>query len=778
MTINDNTKKILKTAILVIAFFLISFFVSNIENTHARTSCFGNVNYADFDFDRFAEENRYHWTRHCIISEETDECVEQTLERQRIFYTRLYALLAHYQSQGFCISDSTIVMTVFFELTMDFFTDDAHFYQSVLGSGRAHNWEGREDGNWRLQPGFRIDQNDGYEHFNFWNDVEDNLQLLLRAMLGYPWVCYVAEDLPTMETRTNAQGEQFTVPVCPDGQAVRSVGPYCMRRYDDGSTGFEAGLLSRWVANGRFSFLGIRSEPHQNCREGRNNNQYDFIAQTTARVDEEFYWNFLENSQYFDRKPHLQHRFARVLAATEHENMIELHRYLDSLSEEEREAYARTEERIIEVRQRIISDIQHLLAVLESGNERVDYSTACNNTFWWPVGGPEDMIEPEDPNGVPVGSGFARGEPTSTTVTSPFGPRSDVTHSGVDIGHEGHGDNHHNIIAAKDGIIYQVVGGCHNAPGNCGVGQGELPECSCGGGWGNFVEILHADGTRTLYAHLAPGSITVSQGENVQQGQIIGRMGNTGNSGGVHLHFEVIVGGVRVDPMNYIDAINARGSSCCAMGGTSLESITPNSTVEERMDAIGTWLMSTPFERFGGQPMTSEQAMGFLSNLYHETRTFNPIIVQNNATTRAMACVTVEGGSNVGTNCSNQDILNWGGCGSGSDGRAIGMIQWDGVRRCNLARFAEAQGSQWNTFQTQIEFLRHEIDNTNELMVRRTFAGDIGDPGLTASDYAAIWGMNFFRSADSLRSLAEGRAVGNMVNRMNDANDMNHVCAI
>ena len=57
------------------------------------------------------------------------------------------------------------------------------------------------------------------------------------------------------------------------------------------------------------------------------------------------------------------------------------------------------------------------------------------------------------------------------------------------------------------------------------------------GGYGNYVVIQHSNGTQTLYGHLL--SVTVSQGEQVTQGQTIGYLGNTGHSTGPHLHFEV-----------------------------------------------------------------------------------------------------------------------------------------------------------------------------------------------------------------------------------------------
>ena len=70
--------------------------------------------------------------------------------------------------------------------------------------------------------------------------------------------------------------------------------------------------------------------------------------------------------------------------------------------------------------------------------------------------------------------------------------------------------------------------------------------------YGEYIVINHHDGTMTLYAHMLEGSRTVSAGESVSQGQVIGTVGSTGNSSGTHLHFEVLVNGSPVNPIPYL----------------------------------------------------------------------------------------------------------------------------------------------------------------------------------------------------------------------------------
>ena len=97
------------------------------------------------------------------------------------------------------------------------------------------------------------------------------------------------------------------------------------------------------------------------------------------------------------------------------------------------------------------------------------------------------------------------------------------------------------IIAHSAGKVIFCQTGYKNAKGSKGNAS-----------YGNCVKIDHGNGFATLYAHL--DRVDVRLGQQVAQGQTIGRMGNTGNSYGAHLHFEVWQNGRRINPVPYLNA--------------------------------------------------------------------------------------------------------------------------------------------------------------------------------------------------------------------------------
>lgn len=122
--------------------------------------------------------------------------------------------------------------------------------------------------------------------------------------------------------------------------------------------------------------------------------------------------------------------------------------------------------------------------------------------------------------------------PGVTNITSGYGSRWGSLHKGMDISSAGvYGKK---IVAADAGKVIQA------GWGNYGTGYG---------GYGNVVAIDHGGGYSTLYGHCS--SVAVSKGQVVKKGQVIAYVGNTGDSQGAHLHFEIRVNGVAKNPMNW-----------------------------------------------------------------------------------------------------------------------------------------------------------------------------------------------------------------------------------
>ncbi|MBN8925369.1 MAG: hypothetical protein BGO51_08720 [Rhodospirillales bacterium 69-11] len=70
--------------------------------------------------------------------------------------------------------------------------------------------------------------------------------------------------------------------------------------------------------------------------------------------------------------------------------------------------------------------------------------------------------------------------------------------------------------------------------------------------YGQIVDIRHADGVVTRYAHMSAFAPAIAPGEPVAAGQVIGRVGATGRAHGAHVHFEVRINGRAVDPKPFL----------------------------------------------------------------------------------------------------------------------------------------------------------------------------------------------------------------------------------
>ena len=121
--------------------------------------------------------------------------------------------------------------------------------------------------------------------------------------------------------------------------------------------------------------------------------------------------------------------------------------------------------------------------------------------------------------------GIALAKPVNGVITSRFGRRSGGTHTGLDI-------------ATSSGTPIKAAS------------TGTVVYAGYKGSYGNMVIIAHTNSVQTYYAHCS--RIYVSEGQNVNQGDVIAAVGSTGNSTGPHLHLEIRVNGVAKNPQNYL----------------------------------------------------------------------------------------------------------------------------------------------------------------------------------------------------------------------------------
>ncbi len=115
--------------------------------------------------------------------------------------------------------------------------------------------------------------------------------------------------------------------------------------------------------------------------------------------------------------------------------------------------------------------------------------------------------------------------PLSGAISSGFGSRGGSRHTGIDIPRPKGSAIH----AADDGVVISA---------------------RYDGAYGNLIKLNHGDGLQTWYAHCS--SFNVSVGDIVKKGDVIGAVGTTGRSTGYHLHFEVRINGVPVNPLKYL----------------------------------------------------------------------------------------------------------------------------------------------------------------------------------------------------------------------------------
>ena len=278
--------------------------------------------------------------------------------------------------------------------------------------------------------------------------------------------------------------------------------------------------------------------------EAKEKEQYDLFCQRVRVMEEEgetSYWsilfgssdftdlldNFMMVEEIIDYDNSIMESLLALQAQIEEEkSSLEASRAeLESAKKEQEAARQELKDQEAEIN-KVIADIQGQEQEAQAAIKKLEAAASAMDAE---IRKKEKELASQIAN-VPSESGFLWPLNGYNTLTSLFGSRiHPITgkannHTGIDIPAPAGTA----ILASKSGV---VITSTRNRS------------------YGNYVVVGHSDGTSTLYAHMS--SRSVSQGQTVKQGQVVGRVGTTGSSTGNHLHFEVRVNGSRVDPVNY-----------------------------------------------------------------------------------------------------------------------------------------------------------------------------------------------------------------------------------
>ena len=183
------------------------------------------------------------------------------------------------------------------------------------------------------------------------------------------------------------------------------------------------------------------------------------------------------------------------------------------------------------------------------------FSSSEGNGFWWPIGSSQTTTkngktfasgEPEIPHGTNViRGGVSRGWSSENHYKT--------SGEALDIG----GNNqigHYNVISMAKGVVERADDGFPNTGPN-----------SDNGGMGNCVYVRYPGDILVRYMHLAQGTVSVNEGDEVDYGQVLGKMGHSGESYSPHLHIDMWIGSENSsggqDVAAYMDQTNPRPSN-------------------------------------------------------------------------------------------------------------------------------------------------------------------------------------------------------------------------
>ena len=621
--INKSIPFLLKM-ILCISLFLI--FNDNVKAD--------GYNYASFNWDEFVEKYKNYWSGTCSNEEDSDKCIEQTLKSQQKFYTKLYKMLTKYERSGLYIKDEIIIATIYFGLNVDSFRDDNYYYKKWFNDIISFDF-------WNEDDDITID--DSKENSVSLLEESNSIKVLIKAMVGYEATCSAVTS-PSYENNENGE----SVPYCNQGELYKENNNYeCRGAISTHMVSFVEKLL---VNSNLPNFFGIKiSEKHQECLDQGGT----YTVASNKTISEDAYWEFLETSEYFDKKAHLQYRFSHIIEGTEYATLLDL----ENAMENDDALYNQYHDKIVEERKKIVNEIkQNLEKYYKNHPESITYFDSVDNKYYYPIGSAEITEE--------NGKKMAKGNPVNSYIIKDYNPG---TNEGLEIGSN---EELVNIIAIKSGVVSKVVNNC------------ESGDKMCNSGYGNMIVINHSDGMSTTYAYL--NKVYVTNGQSVSQGELIGTMGNTGDTNEKALHFEIKVSsGARVNPNTYISSQNPRpqpSSVGTIKGGTNTQTV------------------CLTLKQYGA----SENGIAAVMANINAESGFNPINLQDSFESKLG--YTDESYTNAVNNGSYNNFAN--------DDAGYGLCQWTfSTRKAALLNSAKQNGVSIGDPGIQISFLFRELKN-------------------------------------------------------------------
>lgn len=269
------------------------------------------------------------------------------------------------------------------------------------------------------------------------------------------------------------------------------------------------------------------SEPKDIFKEETNSILNLAIRFQPGEVDNKSYYEYLENSDYFDKRNRFNVYFEEYASAKQ--------KTVKKLTEAEKK----------EVRKSICTNIKGIVDDY-MGTKKTTIPISTSTDYWWPIGSKNTTVI----NGIT----FANDTPEFVYISSYFGPRihpktgKQSYHGGIDIPGTA---NSTNVIATLDGEVKEINNTCNSY-------STTDADNYCGGSFGNYIKIEDSKGNTNIFAHLYRDSLTVGVGDIVKQGQVIAKVGSSGMSTGPHLHFEIRINNNRVNPLDYVDPNNPR----------------------------------------------------------------------------------------------------------------------------------------------------------------------------------------------------------------------------